>query len=448
MKQQSHTAAASARQPYAGIGVGASFLNADTSDLPFDQDKSIGTAAQLTLGFSLDNDHSLELRAADLGEATFTNGGATGYQVSDVSALYKRHLAKFSGFARLGVGALFKGGDVDEKNVVKLLVGFGAQYSFNSKYALRAEWQGHDADIVHSQISVLYRFGANANQTGPRIIAKNDSKTTNTQKLSDTDFQAVPNKALDPESIAIGGERAPGVVPSEPEPTEPRVTEPDTVLETQATDSVPESAVAIPQMKIVQKVDANAEQAKPPSEDNNEALLPPTSDEQVAPPNKPGVSEPQERTNSMLVQTENVAAPVDADKDGANDALENCLGANARLSALAQGCTMFEDLVPRLTFVPDTDQLSTSGEEVLDAVADGLAKEPDVQVTVAVHTAPTTDANEAIYLTRRRTIAIIRYLSDKGVDATRLRPEAYGDTQPLADAKSPTDNERVVFSKL
>jgi len=155
---------------------------------------------------------------------------------------------------------------------------------------------------------------------------------------------------------------------------------------------------------------------------------------------------PSASSASESDQAEITTLLVDVDNDGVDDASDKCLGTVAGQPVLADGCSIFEESLPGLTFEPDTDRLTQSGEQVLDTVALGLAKESNMRVTVAVHTAPANDANAAMFLTRRRTIAIIRYLSDKGIDTTRLRPEAYGDTQPLTDAKNPSDNDRVVLS--
>ncbi len=453
------------RQPYAGIGLGASFLNADTSDFAFDQDKNSSMASQVTLGLSLGNDRlgndiGVEARAADLGEATFTNGGAVGYQVADISAAYKRHFGKYSGLARLGVGALFNDGDIrtTQQNKTHLLVGFGAEYNLNSQIGLRAEWQGHDVDVMHTQLSIMYRFGAKSNRASPLVIARNGSENTDAQKLTDAEFAAVPDKSNNPAEVAIGELAIERALP-EPNRTEREADQQDTatIPEATTTGTEPTNPVkTIPDVEVAATADTVVPQESPSAEATAETPSVATSDEQLAvatAQDNPIDSEAQQSADgSQSVQSESLTTPAvdvnpaDVNEDGANDALDNCVSTNAGLSALGKGCPMFEDLVPGLTFVPDTDQLTNSGEDVLDTVAQGLAAEAGIQVTVAVHAAPATDANEAMFLTRLRTIAIIRYLSDKGIDATRLRPEAYGDTQPLEDSKNPTDNDRVVLS--
>ena len=128
--------------------------------------------------------------------------------------------------------------------------------------------------------------------------------------------------------------------------------------------------------------------------------------------------------------------------DGIVDASVVCRSLKADDPESAKACPLFGQSVPGLSFEPASDQLTSTGENVLDSVADVMESAPDLRVTVAAHTDAADDPQSALLLTRRRTIAIIRYLSDKGIDAARLRPQAFGDTQPLASG----ENDRVSMS--
>jgi len=261
-------------------------------------------------------------------------------------------------------------------------------------------------------------------------------------------------------------EAAPEAAPKEsdnkpipPEPVKPKVEEPTQAEKPAAKPDAPAPETTAPRSETKPEVTtateppapvadllANADSGDSASSSEDVDKSPPlaTSDEKLAlvtPPDESAAPEPSNPLNTVPAQPEKITTSGDADNDGVEDALDKCPGTNDGLPALADGCSLFEDSVPGLTFETNTDRLTKSGEEVLDVVADGLAKQSDLRVTVAVHTAPADDANEAMFLTRRRTIAIIRYLSNRGIDATRLRPEAYGDTQPLADAENPADKE-------
>lgn len=423
--------------PYAGVGLGASFLNANTSDTTLEQDQDFSAAGQVTLGVDMGPTLALELRAADLGEATFDSGEALGYQVADASALAKARFNKLTAFGRVGVGALFNDGDFDtkQKNKTHLVIGAGAEYTLSRQLSVRSEWQGHDVDVMHGQLSLLYRFGAR-NQR-PRVIVAS-------QRQEAEEFKPVPVK--------------PPVVP-EPEPEQPIPSQADdTVSDSQALSSldiqkIPENtAVRTPPAPTPAPPSPTQDQTKSPDTQIARAEIP-------SPPNPPATADSNSRKPLIKVPAEPVAAPPlaeeskkiavtrpDSDEDGIDDASDNCPGSQAGEPVLANGCSMFGESVPGLTFFPDTDRLTKSAEQVLDTVAQAMSDDASVGVTVAAHTRPSTDANVAMFLTRRRTIAIIRYLSEQGIDATRLRPEAYGDTQPLASAVEPSDNDRVVLS--
>jgi len=442
--------------PYAGIGLGASFLNANTADLPLTQDQSFSAAGQVTIGTSIGRRMALEARAADLGEATFTNGRAVGYQVADLSALYNQRFGKLSGFARIGVGALFNDGDIrtSQKNKTHLLIGAGADYSITPRLALRTEWQGHDADVMHGQFSLIYRFGAPA-RSQPIVVAKKTAESD----AGDT-FATVPAKPVEPIAANVP---KPVVTPlpttaAPPAPAPRQVEEPALPAEVaanapQATDRL--LVDKLPPVAETERLTANQESLAALEIDKVPEQVPLATPAAESSRLKPLVDAPAdnekvepEKVEPEKVEPEKKIVPksVDIDKDGIVDSSDSCPDTKAGEPVLADGCALFGDSVAGLSFFPDTDRLTVSARGVLDSVADALDNKSDIRVTIAVHTAPASDANAAMFLTRQRTIAIIRYLSDKGIDATRLRPEAFGDTQPLADVTDLSENDRVVLS--
>ena len=62
---------------------------------------------------------------------------------------------------------------------------------------------------------------------------------------------------------------------------------------------------------------------------------------------------------------------------------------------------------------------------------------------VEAHAAPVGNADLNMLLSRRRALTVIRLLVDEGIVATRLRPKAFGDTTPIANAESIDLNDRV-----
>ena len=472
-------------RPYAGVGLGASFLNANTSNLPITQDQSYSAAGQITVGTSIGRYFALEARAADLGEATFTDGRAVGYQVADVSALYTQRFGKLTGFGRIGAGALFNDGDLrtTQRNPTHLVVGAGLDFALTSRVGLRAEWQGHDVDVMHGQMSVLYRFGA-PRQARPIVVATTDTETANREQNVAIVQEPEPVAQVTPaprpeitrptiespasnsapatvnEPVAAAVPAAPESVPALPNRPSRPVAVPEPV---NAPVAVPEPAVVasapinvpapVSEVEAAAGDSAQSGLAIEPLPDNTIALATPAAGSQPSASVDAAAESAEKAPSGRLKPLINVPVPkkitpppTDSDNDGIVDASDKCPGTSTGTAVLADGCPLFGKSVPGLSFFPLTDRLTEDAKVVLDTVADALSDESDIRVTVAAHTAPAEDADAAMFLSRRRTIAIIRYLSDKGIDAARLRPEAFGDTQPLAGAAEPSENERVVLT--
>ena len=412
------SACAAQPRPYVGVGLGASFLNANTTNLSLVQDQSFSAAGQVTLGTTIGQRFAIEGRAADLGEATFTNGLAVGYQVADVSGLFRQRFGNLSAYGRVGAGALFNDGDIrtTQKNPTHLVVGAGVDYSLTPRLAVRAEWQGHDADVMHGQLSVLYRFNTSPARR-PIVVVSNEPPAEMPTEPVTAQVAKIP--------ATVPVEQAP-VVRSVPKPLPVPVPTPVAPLrgEPIADWEAPKPGLKID--KLPEQQLAIAETSPIPVKPSNSGRL------------KPLVNIPAPKKITPR--------RVDSDKDGIVDASDKCSNTTVGTAVLANGCSFFGESVPGLSFFPETDRLTAKAKEVLDTVADALSDKTDLGVTVAAHTAPADDAKAAMFLTRRRTIAIIRYLSDKGIDATRLRPEAFGDTQPMADVTDPSENDRVVLT--
>lgn len=86
-----------------------------------------------------------------------------------------------------------------------------------------------------------------------------------------------------------------------------------------------------------------------------------------------------------------------------------------------------------VNFANDKATLLPAAISVLDQVAQTLKEWGNVKVEVAGHTdSNNTDAYNQ-KLSQRRAQSVCDYLISKGVDATRLKPVGYGESQPIAD---------------
>jgi len=488
-------------QPYVGVGVGASFLNADTSGTDLEQDRDISAAAQLTLGSQFSPYFAVEGRLADLGEATFTNGQAVGYQIADASALAQFSKNRLQGFARLGVGILNNDGDIatEQLNRFHLVLGAGAAYSLTRGWSVRAEWMGHDVDVAHGQLSLLYRFGRSSSPPPPRVLVEDrQQNTVEPNIIAATPAQpepavapaaplastapvepvlsAVPAANSNPigsnasiESTVASSTRPAvpnstlAVEPANPPPTRsieiPQpVAAPGSLQEIESTVATQTELIVEPEpepqnelaaaitsadaVEIVEPGDVNAPNSIGPDTQTQLALATPSDSIarlQITPV-------PQNRPDSRLRPL--ILEPIDTNPEkiaqlGTVDASVSCESLPAGTPVSADGCALFGGPVPKLTFGDDTAELTSSAEEVLDEMVLALNDDKEISLTVATHTGASGDSQSAMFLSRQRTLSIIRYLSENGIDTSRLKPEAYGDTVPLKGTANQGDNDRV-----
>jgi OmpA-OmpF porin, OOP family len=103
-------------------------------------------------------------------------------------------------------------------------------------------------------------------------------------------------------------------------------------------------------------------------------------------------------------------------------------------------------------FDTNRDTIRSESFTVLDGVAQLLQSHPElVKVRVEGHTDNVGKSRDNLELSRRRAIAVRKYLVDHGVDAGRLLAEGYGDSNPIAGNDNDAErskNRRVAFTIL
>jgi outer membrane protein OmpA-like peptidoglycan-associated protein len=88
-------------------------------------------------------------------------------------------------------------------------------------------------------------------------------------------------------------------------------------------------------------------------------------------------------------------------------------------------------------FDTDRDVLKADSEPTLTQVLDLLTREPTLRLVVAGHTdAEGTDSHNQD-LSLRRARAVVAWLTARGVSAARLEPAGFGESQPVADNRTP-----------
>lgn len=170
------------RHIYAGLGVGASRLEPDTSEVVGrDVNDRVEGAGQITIGMDLSRQVALELHSADLGSAGISPTGRINYHVHGASALFyagkSRHNYRrqgLSGFGRVGVGFLENStvGNVDfvQDNSAHFLIGAGVEYMTKIGLGIRAEAISFEEDVNYGQLAMVYRMGTRRTSKAVEIV--------------------------------------------------------------------------------------------------------------------------------------------------------------------------------------------------------------------------------------------------------------------------------------
>ncbi len=166
----------------------------------------------------------------------------------------------------------------------------------------------------------------------------------------------------------------------------------------------------------------------------------------------PRIEVPEPAVVAPVAPSESVAiAPVDSDADGVVDDLDACPGSNPGAPVNDEGCALFNGVIEGINFESGSDKLTASAQQVLTGVAGTLRTYPDIKVSVEAHTDNQGGADANLQLSKRRAIAVARFLVEQGVAGPRLRPQAYGESQPRetnATAAGRALNRRVEFQVI
>lgn len=144
----------------------------------------------------------------------------------------------------------------------------------------------------------------------------------------------------------------------------------------------------------------------------------------------------------------------DTDGDGIVDRLDAC--PNEPGLAVNKGCpelaaadrATLVEAVQAVEFETASAVIRTSSYAILDKVADILQRYPGYKVRIGGHTDSIGEAPANQSLSEKRAKACYDYLLTKGVAASRMSHQGYGETQPIADnryAPGRDKNRRVEF---
>jgi outer membrane protein OmpA-like peptidoglycan-associated protein len=147
------------------------------------------------------------------------------------------------------------------------------------------------------------------------------------------------------------------------------------------------------------------------------------------------------------------AAPKDSDGDGVLDSVDQCPNTPVGMKVDANGCAIqaAKVVLHDITFATDKDVLTTEAKASLDNIVAGLKGQPSMNLQVDGHTDSTGTAPHNLKLSKERAAAAKKYLVEKGIAASRLQTEGYGQTKPIASNKTKAgraENRRVEFKVI
>lgn len=101
----------------------------------------------------------------------------------------------------------------------------------------------------------------------------------------------------------------------------------------------------------------------------------------------------------------------------------------------------------------DTDKavLKSESEGTLQQVLSLLKDAPGLRIAIAGHTDSQSSDSYNLDLSKRRALAVVKWLTDKGIAASRLEAQGFGESQPVADNDSAAGralNRRVEIRDL
>ena len=139
----------------------------------------------------------------------------------------------------------------------------------------------------------------------------------------------------------------------------------------------------------------------------------------------------------------------DSDADGVTDRLDNCLGTPATLPVKDDGCELFKGSIEGLEFGPSDHNLTSASRVALATLVQNLRLHPNVVLALGGHTDNRGAASDNLELSKRRVMAVVKYLVVNGIEGRRLKPYGYGESRPLQSNGTPEGrsvNRRIEIS--
>ncbi|MEM9460339.1 MAG: OmpA family protein [Myxococcota bacterium] len=111
----------------------------------------------------------------------------------------------------------------------------------------------------------------------------------------------------------------------------------------------------------------------------------------------------------------------------------------------------FDGIIEGIFFDTAKSTIKAQSRPKLDRAVEVLEQYPDLRIEIAGHTDSQGDDAFNLKLSRDRAEAVKRYLTDRGIDGSRIRTRGAGETEPVADndtKEGRAQNRRIEFHRV
>lgn len=139
----------------------------------------------------------------------------------------------------------------------------------------------------------------------------------------------------------------------------------------------------------------------------------------------------------------------DSDADGVRDRDDDCVSTLAADPVWTNGCSQFNGPIHGLAFAPGDHRLNREARRIVAVLVESMKQRPSVVLALGGHTDNRGAASDNLELSKRRVMAVVRYMVANGIDARRLQPYGYGESRPVrknASREGRAVNRRIEVS--
>lgn len=165
---------------------------------------------------------------------------------------------------------------------------------------------------------------------------------------------------------------------------------------------------------------------------------------------------PEDPEDTDGFEDEDGCPEFDNDNDGVLDPMDMCPDTAPGVTVDAQGCeiippaTAAEDIYPiGVRFLLNSAVILAEGKAELDEMVVILTNHPELLAEIDGFTCDLGEADYNMTLSEKRAVAVIGYLTERGIAVERFTKEAFGEDRPAfpnVDEESRSKNRRVVVT--